>query len=99
MADARVVRVLTGSAEPVWPTIRHIVFWVIIVVAVGLSRVWFGGAFIVDFAAFMLACLWLFGKITESDGFAVRMTRTEMRDWVSAGMPEDVKSWQEARNG
>lgn len=99
MADARVLRVLTGPAETVRPTIRHIVFWVIIVVAVGLSRVWFGGALVVDFAALMLACLWLFGKITESDGFAVRMTRTEIRDWVAAGMPADVKAWREARNG
>lgn len=78
---------------------RQVIFWSLLVGAVGTSRVWFGGAWIVDIVAFIVVIVAVLALIRKETGFDVKMTKDELRLWTADGMPDDVKSWKARRNG
>lgn len=98
MADVKIIKVDTQQG---WGTIRvawhHTVIWTYLVGAEGISHIWFGGSWVID----MMIIAGLFtigaGQIAKSSGTTVSLTLPEIRLWVAAGMPLDVKAWKDAR--
>ena len=74
--------------------IGQIGFWLILVAAVGWSRIWFGGAFVIDLAALVLCGTWLFVIVGKNSGTHVEMSENQIRHWVADGCPLDAKTWK-----
>jgi hypothetical protein len=66
---------------------RLAVFFGILICFVGISRVWFGGAWVIDICAVIVGFSALY-TLPKRVGNNVRMTRAEMKAWVEAGFPD-----------
>lgn len=67
--------------------------------AIGVSRVWFGGAVVIDLLILMLIGFLCVSIARNVSGEAVTMTPGELRLWVAADMPDNIRDWREARVG
>jgi hypothetical protein len=97
MAEVRTIRVITNEEKPtgmVTQFIRQAMFWSFLVGAEGGSRMWFGGSWVVDVMIVALVITWMITMIVRSTQVEVRMTPSEIRRWVGAGMPLQVKEWR-----
>lgn len=61
--------------------------WTFLVGAVGLSRIWFGGALVIDLAAFVFFFMLLYSMGKRSWAH-LKIPRHEVRAWLEAGMPD-----------
>lgn len=87
---------ITKHGHSTWRQVfANVVFWMCLVTAVGVSRAWFGGAFIIDLAAFAGLILGLTSLAVRHSGHIAHMTRDELRRWVNDGMPENVAGWRQ----
>lgn len=71
-----------------WPTLVGSLF-----IPVAASRMWFGGAWVIDLAALLLALLMFVGMMAHAKRVWLRqviMTEAELRAWLDAGCPEDA---------
>lgn len=73
--------------------VRHVLVWGFLIGAAGLSRVWFGGAWIIDLTILFLLIGWLIGVAKRELGKHVEITYEELRQWVLAGQPRDIREW------
>lgn len=73
--------------------VNNALFWGLLVGTVGLSRVWFGGAWPIDVAALIMAFLGSLVIGMQVAGRAVKLSREQCAEWVKAGSPENVKAW------
>lgn len=99
MANAFKVEVYPKLPSVAGAFARQALFWVVLLGVTGVSRMWFGGAFIVDLAAFMLAALWVVSVGMKLSGSVVTLDREQAAEWVNSGMPADVKTWKANRYG
>lgn len=75
---------------------RHTIVWSYLVGAEGISHLWFGGSWVVDLMIVFGMCA-IFARWVSRDNLSVKMTRAEVRLWVAAGMPKDIKEWRANR--
>jgi len=99
MAKAIAIHVYRKQPNPLGGVLRVAFFWSALVGAIGLSRVWFGGAWIIDLTALLLLVTGMIAIGMRLAGSTVTLSRDENAAWVDAGMPSDVKAWKDARNG
>lgn len=71
-------------------------FWIILIGAIGISRTWLGGSFIVEAIAAVFSVAVLVAMAKHNIGIEVTMTPAELRQWLDAGSPADVKEWRAA---
>lgn len=95
MAEVKKITVVTAPLAPAWRMfVRHAMLWTFLVGAEGASHTWFGGSWVVDFLVMAMLVMWVSSRVAADCGSAVEMTTSELRDWVQAGMPPDVRSWR-----
>lgn len=101
MADDLKVRVNIAEKQISFArkVLNALVFWSIPVAAIGLSKVWFGGSWVIDILVFTLLVMIVIVFVAKQTGTIVEMSRDEARAWFEDGMPRDVKGWKERRNG
>jgi hypothetical protein len=73
-------------------------FWIILVGAISISRIWLGGSFLVEAIAAVFSIIVLVGMAKHNSGVEVSMTPEELRRWLNEGAPADVIEWR-ASNG
>lgn len=78
------------SRRVVW----FLLFWGMLVGAIGVSKAWFAGSWVVDLIALFFALMAVVAFGMRSGGTSVWLTRPQLRLWVDAGMPDDVKAWE-----
>ena len=98
MADAKYIDVYDRPGSLVRYTIHTTLYWVFLVGAIGLSRWWFGGHWVIDVSAGLMAFLWFTGNYIRVTGRHVRLTKGQCAEWVRAGQPSDVKAWLDVGN-
>ena len=79
--------------------IGQIGFWVVLIAAVGWSRIWFDGAVVIDIAALVLGGVWLSIAMGRGTGTQVDMSEAQIRHWVADGCPLDAKTWKAKNYG
>jgi len=94
MADVRTITLVERAPSLFRTTVRQGIAWGFLVGAAGLSRMWFGGAWIVDMMILVAMVLLVTGAALRESGNSVKMTPDELRRWVDAGMPNDVGRWR-----
>lgn len=98
MAEVKTINVDSspreGTIRVAW---RHAVIWTYLVGAEGVSHLWFGGSWVIDMMILTGLIAMIFGQVSKFAGTRVSMTPAEIRLWVAAGMPLDVKTWKESR--
>ncbi len=91
------VEKITVIAKPV-PWWRHqlatAIGWGQLVGVIGLSHWWFGGSWIIDIMALVIMVTTIVNIMKNAGGAVVTMTHAEIRQWVTAGMPDDVNEWR-----
>lgn len=99
MADAvtRTIKIVPRQPGFIKRTLAHVSLWGILIGAVGLSRVWFGGAFVIDLIVGIFALTYAVTIGQKFSGQNVNMTPEELRDYVADGCPEKAKTWSEGR--
>jgi hypothetical protein len=74
--------------------LHNAIVWGYLVGAEGVSHVWFGGSWVVDAMIIVALISILITTTAKKTGASVRLTPAEIRLWVAAGMPGDIKAWQ-----
>lgn len=74
---------------------NNVIFWGLLVGSVGLSRVWFGGAWPIDVAALIMAFMGSAVIGVQIAGRVVTLSKEECAAWVEAGQPHDVRAWRD----
>lgn len=64
----------------------NLLFWGTLLGTIGLSRSWFGGAWVIDIMAIVVAMGISILMMREYEGRDRYMTREELKAWVDAGM-------------
>lgn len=95
MANAVSISIETKPPGTIKLAIRQIITWTCLVAAEGISHVWFGGSWVIDIMVIGIFFLTLYAVVARQSGMSVKMTPDEVRRWVMAGMPGDVKQWRE----
>lgn len=70
------------------------IFWAILVCAVGVNRIWFGGSLLIELLATIFSICVLVVMARKSIGYDVEMRPDELRAWLSAGAPKNVVAWR-----
>lgn len=70
------------------------VFWGLLVGAVGVNRVWFGGSLLIELIATVLTIAMAIKIFHRAVGIEVAMTPTELRSWLAIGAPKNVQAWR-----
>lgn len=78
--------------------LAHASFWVLLVGAIAVSRVWLGGSFLVELFAAVLAIVVLGKAAATWSGKMVTMHVSELEAWFNDGAPADVDEWRAARS-
>jgi hypothetical protein len=73
-------------------------FWTMLVCSIAVSRVWLGGAFLVEILAAIFSIVMLFKFARQFTGKEVEMSTDEVAAWLRDGAPSDVKEWAAARS-
>jgi len=97
MADVKTIGVSTKQTGVVTMFFRHVVIWGFLVGAEAGSHLWFGGSWVIDMMILTALVLFVINMATKKSGMAVEMTPAEIRLWVAAGMPNDIKEWRTNR--
>ncbi len=69
-------------------------FWAFLVSAIGVSRIWFGGSFLLELLALIFSMAMLVSVARKYVGREVTMTPEELRRWLIAGAPKNVVEWR-----
>jgi hypothetical protein len=64
---------------------------------IAFSRWLFGGSLLLEVLAFVLFLMIVSSMHKHDAGKSAKMTRTEIKDWVDAGCPENIKEWKAQR--
>lgn len=99
MADATRIEIYPRRPSLAGALARQAIFWAGMIGVIGLSRVWFGGAWVIDLAALALSFLVVVSISMKLAGKSVVLSKDEAVAWVNAGAPKDVQAWKEARRG
>ncbi len=75
--------------------IRHTMIWGYLIGAEASSHLLFGGSWVIDVMVLTSTIMWIVGKAFKESGSTVAMSPAEIRRWVTAGMPRDIKHWRE----
>jgi len=97
MGDVETIRVdadTSGRTGAIKAAIKQAIFWSYLVCAEAVSHLWFGGSWIIDLIILIFLFIFALSRIEKFSGSTVCMTRDELRMWVAAGMPSDVKEWR-----
>ncbi len=97
MADVKSINISTKQTGVVVMALRHTVIWTFLVGAEAGSHLWFGGSWVIDMMIITALVLFVINMATKASGMAVEMTPAEIRLWVAAGMPDDIKDWRASR--
>lgn len=95
MSNVREIKINTLSSGVKIPVIaQQVVFWSITLGALLVSERLFGGHWVTDVIALMFSFFWLLAMGNRLTGSTVFLTKPEIKAWVDAGMPDDVKAWK-----
>jgi hypothetical protein len=97
MAEVRTIRMIANSGKSIGPVRslwNNVVFWTFLVGAEGISRMWFGGSWVIDVMIVTVVAVWATTTSVRSAQVEVNMTPAEIRRWVAAGMPLEIKEWR-----
>jgi hypothetical protein len=86
MAD-RIYNVDLRRSSTAEMALRLIVLFTILIISIGLSRMWSGGSWVIDLFALAIAIAAL-AILPKRAGKTVRMSPPELREWVMAGCPD-----------
>jgi hypothetical protein len=99
MPEVRTIRVITNFDKPTGSVrlfFNQLMFWGFLVGAEGGSRMWFGGSWVIDVMVVTLVIMAAIAMSTKTLQIEAKMTTAEIRRWVAAGMPLDIKEWRRA---
>ena len=94
MSDVKTIDIYTKPSSTWRIMLRHIVIWCYLVGAEAVSHIWFGGSWVIDSMVLIGLVALVSGGIMREAGMRVEMTTAEIRLWVAAGMPLDIKQWR-----
>lgn len=95
MADANSINISTREDGSNLKLIgRHAIIWTFLVGAEAASHLLFGGSWVIDMMVIVALIAWCAAQVSKQTGLSVQMTRPELREWVAAGMPSDIKQWR-----
>lgn len=98
MATTAKINVVQKRAHRLVAALQHLMFWVILVGAIAVSRTWLGGSFLVEAIAAFFAVTVLVRWITITHNIEVEMDLVELRIWLADGAPKDVGEWRAIRS-
>ena len=75
--------------------VLQLIFWGLLVGVIGITRDWFGGAWVIDIVAVIMTVATVINIARHWAGKAVTMTKEELKAWVTAGMPSNAQRWLE----
>jgi hypothetical protein len=97
MSEVRMIRLIQHEpTSSVRLFFNQLMFWGFLVGTEGFSRMWFGGSWVVDVMLIVVVIVWGITMSVRATGVEVNMTTAEIRRWVAAGTPRDVKEWRRA---
>lgn len=76
---------------------RQAVVWSFMVASEAAAHLWFGGSWVIDIMILVVLGLLITNYARRGIESLCPMTKPELRLWVAAGMPDDVKAWRDAR--
>lgn len=95
MAETKSINVSTMKpAGNIKLIFRHCMLWGFLVGAEAAAHLLFGGSWVIDIIVLTVVALFVVSQVSKSAGFSVEMTKAELRLWVAAGMPDDIKQWR-----
>lgn len=97
MAEVRTINVYTNGPKLLTITARQTVIWVYLICAEAVSHLWFGGSWVIDLIVLVGLVMVATNSVMRQTGYSAEMTSAELRLWVAAGTPLDVKEWQAQR--
>lgn len=98
MADVKTISISTKQPGSLSVILRHAFIWSFLVGAEAASHLLFGGSWVIDVMILTALILLIAHQASNQSGMSVAMTPAEVRLWVAAGMPNDIKSWRLNRN-
>ena len=97
MAEVKSISIDTKPPGTFRIAARHAIIWSYLIGTEAASHLWFGGSWVVDLMIVTMLVLFVIQFAMKSGGYTVSMTKSEIRLWVHAGMPDDVKAWRANR--
>ena len=73
--------------------VRQALYWGFLVGSIGLSHQWFGGSWVIDIVAFLMAILAFVFLVRQAADLDVRATVADMQAWARQGAPDDIAKW------
>ncbi|WP_050400443.1 hypothetical protein [Bradyrhizobium embrapense] len=92
------LHVETRPSNRVLNLLCQILFWVLLIGAIAVSRLYLGGSFIVEVLATIFALVVLVHIAKRHSGAEITMSVSEVDAWIRDGAPTDVKEWLAARS-
>jgi hypothetical protein len=94
MADIRRITIVPKRPSLFGALIRQSLVWVLLVGAIGVSKTWFGGSWVIDFFALLIGLVAILAIGQRLADTNVDMTKDDLARWVAAGQPDDIKAWR-----
>lgn len=95
MADIKTITIYTKPPGSFRIAIRQTIIWGFLIGAEFLSHRLVGGSWVIDLMVLAGAVGLIINMVGRSWGWSAEMTPGEIRLWVAAGMPQDVKRWKD----